>query len=185
MIYRKISYSQAFLHIFFGVAMLLLQKIGNNAEPLALALVYAMPMASLSPLLTALSYVAVSLFTKNLTVILLSALQASLLYFGFLAYSHALAKGHNANKCAWFAFFSLTLALATFVAFAPFIPYVLPFAFANALGAIGQKVVISALVFLLAGVFTVALKAMLFKFLKCRLKGEELVFSVLTLVLSA
>ncbi|MBE7068046.1 MAG: hypothetical protein E7381_01955 [Clostridiales bacterium] len=183
MTYRKISYSQAFLHIFFGVAMLLLQKIGNNAEPLALALVYAMPMASLSPLLTALSYFAVSLFSKNTTVILLSALQASLLYFGFLVYRHALSKGHHANKCAWFALFSLTLALAVFVLFAPFTPYVLPFTFANELGAIGQKVVISALVFLLAGIFTVALKAMLGKFLKCRLKGDELVFSVLSLVL--
>ena len=79
MTYRKISYSQAFLHIFFGIAMLLLQKIGNNAEPLALALVYAMPMASLSPLLTALSYFAVSLFSKNTAICLI-------IYFHSLSY---------------------------------------------------------------------------------------------------
>ena len=180
---QKISYPQTLLHICFAFFMLLLQKIGDNAEPFALALLYAMPFSSLSPFASSLCYLCVSLFSKNTLIILLSAVQASLLYLGYVLYQRAVSKGYRAGKCTWILLFFLALALALFVALAPFTPYALPFAFVNNLGATEQKVLISAFVFLLSAVFTVALKAMLGKFLKCRLKGEELVFSMLTLVL--
>ena len=81
---QKISYSQTLLHICFAFFMLLLQKIGDNAEPFALALLYAMPFSSLSPLRSAFCYFCVSLFAKNILIVLLSAVQAFLLYLGYI-----------------------------------------------------------------------------------------------------
>ena len=180
---QKIYYPRVFLHILFAFAMLLLQQIGNNGEPFALALVYAMPFCSLSPIAAALSYFFIHLFSGELVKILLATAQALLLCLGHILYKHCVAKGYKTGRSLFLPLLALALALGGFVAFAPFTPYPLPFAFLQSLDGIVQKVIIAALIFLLAAVFTVALKAMLGKFLKCRLKGSELVFSVLFLVL--
>lgn len=48
--------------------------------------------------------------------------------------------------------------------------------------AITQKITIACAILLLAAMFTVALKALLHKFLKCRFRGEELIFSAVLYV---
>ena len=180
---QKLYYPRVFLHILLAFAMLLLQQIGSNGEPFALALFYAMPFCSLSPIAAALSYFFIHLFSGEFVKILLAAAQALLLCLGHILYSRLASKGYNTGRWLFFPLCSLALALGGFVAFAPFTPYPLPLAFLQSLNAVVQKVIIAALIFLLAAVFTVALKAILGKFLKCRLKGSELVFSVLFLVL--
>ena len=172
--------SQIFLHSILALAMLFLGKIGDSHEPFSLALAYAMPFAGLSPVWSFFSYFLVSISSGNLTCIFISAAQAVLLCATFL-----LTEKCNVNKLGkeFLSFFSLTIALALFVIFAPFTAYTLPFVFAQKLGATSQKVLISAAIFLLSAIFSVALKALLGKFLRCRLKGEEVVFCLLGFVL--
>lgn len=77
----------------------------------------------------------------------------------------------------------VALSLALFVAFSPFTPYNIPLKLPFSLGAITQKIILSGLILLLSAMFTVALKALLNKLLRCRLKAEEIIFSVLFFVL--
>ena len=119
---KKLSYPQTLLHIFFAFIMLLLQKIGNNYEPFALALLYAMPFCSLSPLICALSYAIVGLFAKNATVALCFTLQAVLIFLGFTAYRSATAKNAKFRKSLWLPYCFLALALALFTVLSPFTP---------------------------------------------------------------
>lgn len=179
---KKLSYPQTLLHILFAFAMLLLQKIGNNYEPFALALLYAMPFCLLSPLSSALCYSIVGLFSKNATIALAFALQAILLFLGFTAYRRVTAKNAKLGKTLWLPYCFLALTLCVFVALTPFTPYALPFAFLDTLSEVGQKVLLSAFIFLLSAVFQVALKALFSKFLKCRLKGEEVLCILTALV---
>ena len=53
--YKPFSYTRLGVYICFALAMLFLQCVGENFEPLALALVYAMPLSGLSPLVASLS----------------------------------------------------------------------------------------------------------------------------------
>lgn len=78
---------------------------------------------------------------------------------------------------------ALALCLVLFAAFSPFTPYSIPLDLPFTLGAVSQKIILAGLIFLLSAIFSVALKALLYKLLKCRLKAEELVFSVLFFVL--
>ena len=79
------DYSRIFLYLLFGFALLFLRYIGDNAEPFALSLFYAMASAGLSPTLSACLYLAVSLFELNLNDILMGLGQAFLI---FLSLSH-------------------------------------------------------------------------------------------------
>lgn len=179
---KNTDYSRVFLYLAFGVAMLFLRFVGNNAEPLGLALVYALAATGLRPLICGLLFVFSTLFGGSFAEILLAAGQAFLLSCSFLLRKRLQANcsTRKANVATGFLpLFSLSLSLGAFVAFSPFTPYPLPFVFLPTLNAITQKTLIAAAIFLLAAVFSVALKAMLKKFLKCRLKGEEIVFCVL------
>lgn len=164
--------------LFFG-ATLLLRFVGDNGEPVALALVYALATAGLSPYPCALFYALTAFVQWDLIQFLVYALQAVLLVLGCLF--RARLKRAEARAAELPALLALALGLAAFVALAPFQPYALPFGFVAP--DIVQKVLIAALVFLLAAAFAVGLKALLRKFLRCRMRGDELVFCVLFFVL--
>lgn len=178
---KQTDYSRILLYFLFGAALLFLRYVGDNNEPLPLALVYAMGTSGLSPLVGALIFWLVSLTGATSTQLLLSAGQAVLLALGF--YVEKRLQKSGTNKTSFLPLLCLSLSLGGFVAFAPFKAYVLPLGVDFFASALTQKVIIAALVFLLAAVFAVAVKALLKKFLKCRLKGEELVFIVLFFVL--
>ncbi len=178
--HKKTDLTRVLLYFLFGAAALFLRYVGDNAEPLALALVYALPNAGLSPVVAACTYFLVAVFHFDLTDILLAAAQSLLLVGGFFIRSRYEKAGNT--RGGLFPLLALSLALGGFVAFAPFTPYAPPLSFIAALGAIPQKIIIAAAIFLLAAVFSVAINALVKKFLKCRLKGEELVFCVLFFV---
>ncbi|MBQ8322475.1 MAG: SpoIIE family protein phosphatase [Clostridia bacterium] len=180
MTYKTVNYTRVGLHILFALAMLFLQYVGDNCEPLALALVYAMPLAGLSPFAAAFSFFLVNLIRWQGIPILIAAAQS--LFFAIAFPLHEKLRRSHA-RIGFLPLFALSLSLGAFVAFSPFDAYTLPFSFLQGFGAIPQKILVAAFVFLLSAVFTVALKAMLKKFLKCRLKGEEIVFCVLFFVL--
>ena len=183
---KTTDYSRIFLYLLFGFAMLFLRFIGNNGEPFALSLTYAMASAGLSPVLSALLFLLVSSFAANTTYFFVCLGQAFLVAGAFLLREMIEKKdGRTSNAANGFLpLLSLSLSLGVYAALAPFAPYELPFDFLPKLDALTQKIVICAACFLLAAVFSVALKAMLKKFLKCRLKGEEIVFCVLFFVLT-
>lgn len=178
---KQTDYFRVFLHVLFGVALLFLRYVGNNAEPFALALVYAMNTAGFSPVLSSFLFFIVALPDAETTQRLLSAGQALLLCVGFLLERHL--RKTNLKRTWFLPLFCLSLALGGFVAFAPFKPYLLPFNLHLTLGALPQKIVVASIVFLLSAVFTVAVNALLKKFLKCRLSGDEIVFIVLFFLL--
>ncbi len=178
---KQTDYFRILLYFLFGAALLFLRYVGNNAEPFPLALVYATGTAGLSATVGAITFFLISLPGASLTTILLSAGQALLLCIGF-AVEKRLQKTKNV-KNSFLSLLCLSISLGGFVAFAPFTPYALPFATGFLENALTQKVVVAALTFLLAAVFSVAVKALLKKFLKCRLQGEELVFITLFFVI--
>ena len=178
---KQTDFARIFLYGLFGAALLFLRYVGNNSEPLPLALVYAMGAAGLSPSVSALSFFLVSLIGTNLTQTLIAAGQAVAVWLGFLIEKRL--QTSEVKQTPFLPLFCLSLSLACFVAFAPFQAYPLAFGVSFLENALVQKVMIAALVFLLAAVFAVAIHALLKKFLKCRLKGEELVFIVLFFVL--
>lgn len=178
---KQTDYFRVFLYFLFTVALLFLRYVGNNSEPLPLALVYAMGVAGLSPSVSALAFFLISLPNASLTQTLLVAGQALLLCVGFAIEKRLQKSGRMKNP--FLPLLCLSLALGGFVAFAPFTPYELPFSMPFLASELVQKVIIAALTFLLSATFAVAIKALLQKFLKCRLHSEELVFIVLFLVL--
>ena len=178
---KPTDYFRILLYFLFGAALLFLRYVGNNGEPFSLALLYATGAAGLSPFVCALTFFLVSLPQATFAQVLLAAGQAVLLSAGFFV-EKRLHTRHGKNP-TFLPLLCLSLSLGGFVAFAPFTPYVLPFSVAFLLDALAQKVLIAAFIFLLAAVFSAAINALLKKFLKCRLKGEELVFISLFFVL--
>ncbi|MBQ8685324.1 MAG: SpoIIE family protein phosphatase [Clostridia bacterium] len=175
---KTADHSRILLYILFFAALLCLRFTLANGEPVGLALVYAMGSVGLSPLLASLGYFLTSLVGGSVRDILLYALQGVFLSIGFLIRAHLKKADLPAQGLP--PLVSLALALASFAAFAPFTPYVLPFAFLN--GTVPQKILLAAAIFLLAAVFSVAVGALLKKVLKCRLKDAEIVFCVLFFV---
>lgn len=173
------NFSEMLLYLSFALAMLCLFFVGNHGEPLGLAVVYAMQSAGLSVFSSSFFYILSALPSYDLTVVLLYAAQAVLLSFGFFLQRRAQTSGFW--KSGFFPLTFLSLGLGAFVAFAPFQAYALPFTFTEnfTFGEIGQKVAIASGIFLLSATFAVATKALLKKFLKCRLRSDEIVFCVL------
>ena len=170
------------LYLLFTAAMLFLRYVGNQNEPFPLALAYAMSASGLSPILSPILYFLISLPFSNLTNVILAAAQALLLAVGFSL--HYKLQKSPTFKTGFLPLLALSLSLGGFAAFAPFTPYDLPTLFHFTLDTLTQKVILSAGIFLLSVIFTVALKAMLKKFLKCRLRAEEIVFCILFFVLT-
>lgn len=180
-VYKTIDYFRLLIYFLFGCAMLFLRNVGNNAEPLGLALVYGMGIAGLSPVLSAALYFMSSLFIVQGLEIVLCLGQALLMAIGFLI-ERRLRKS-NLQKTWFLPLFCLSVALASFVAFSPFQPYAIFSTLGLSLSATVQKVIFAGGIFLLAAVLAVGIKALLRKFLKCRLRGEEIVFCILFFVL--
>lgn len=171
---RQIDYARIFLHILLFIALLFLRFTLSNGEPIGLALVYAGGVAGLSPIVSATAFFATSLLGESGREILLYGGQAILLSLGFLLRDLLNKKRKRAKELPPLVAISFSIGL--FIAFAPFTPYPLPSAFLE--NAFIQKVLIGACIFLLSAVFSVALRALMKKLLKCRLKESELLFCV-------
>ena len=177
-LYKKTSARLPVLYLALFLACFLLYAVGNNEEPLHLALVYAMPTVGISPLFACVSFVVPALFSGSLTVLLLSLSQSALLFIGWLL--HIQARGNSPEKAGFFPFLAVSLSLGAFVAFAPFTPYL------SALFPLHptfEKTVLALGVFLLCPICSVALRAILDKALKCRLRADELIYCIFFFVI--
>ena len=179
--YSRVTPSRLFLYGCFTVAFLLLRCVGNNAEPFSLALAFAVCTSSFSPIVTAVAYFFTSAFFVRDIELLVCLGQAVLLACSF-SIERNVEKTHK--KHAWLiSSFALIFALGLFVAFSPFEPYILPFATDVSVPIYWQKTCIAACILLLASVYSVAIKALLYKILKCRLRGDEMIFCIVLFVL--
>ncbi len=177
---KKLDFAQMFLYLSCGVGMFCLAQIGNNAEPFAIALFYGMASAGLSPIWSAILFTLTPIPSWNLTVFLLHAGQAFLLCLGF--YINRRYAKQDFFKTGFLPLLTLSLSLGLFFTFAPFIPYTIPFNLP--LTELTQRVLFAAGTFLLSAVFSVAMKALIHKLLKCRLRDDEIVFTLLLFVLT-
>ena len=177
---KKLDFLQIFLYLICGFGMFCLAQIGNNAEPFAIALFYGMASAGLSPIWSAIFYLLTPIPSWNLTVFLLHAGQAFLLCLGF--YINRRYARQDFFKTGFLPLLALSLSLGLFFTFAPFTPYTIPFNLP--LTELTQRVLFAAGIFLLSAVFSVAMKALIHKLLKCRLRDDEIVFTLLLFVLT-
>ena len=168
-----------FLHFVFLPAFFALSCLGNNAEPFALGLLFAVLDCGLSPVLACAFYLFSSLLSFNIEISLLYAAQMLLLALGFFLKD----KLQDKKESVLFPFFALATALGLFVFFSPFSLYSLPVVGAFLGSEILQKMLIAVLIFLFTAVAVVAVRALLFKLLKCRLGKDELVFALFFLLL--
>ncbi len=173
---KKFHYAKSGLYLFFFAASIFLFYVGNNGEPLPLALSYAMMGTGLSLPLSALAGALPALLSGNFTLILLYFGQALLLLLGYVAQARFRPQH---KRSGIFPMLALSISLGLFVGVSPFAPYALPFGIPFLESALTQKVLFAALTFLLSTVFFVALRALLQKLLKCRLREDELIFNVL------
>lgn len=174
---KKFNFSTVLLYILLFIAMFALYYVGGNGEPFSLALLYAMLAAGLNPVVSCLLYALSGLSGFTLHFLPVYAGQAAILCIVFCVYAKL------KKKASVLPLACVALSLALFVAFSPFTPYNIPLKLPFTLGAITQKIILSGLILLLSAMFTVALKALLNKLLRCRLKAEEIIFSVLFFVL--
>ena len=174
---KKIDFTQLFLFFGFALAALCLFFVLDNGEPFSLLLLYAMLFAGLPILPSAVIGFFPCLFSQNITLVLIYAAQTVLLSLGFLL--------HNRQKrrAPLFPLLALSLSLTLFVVAAPYEAYLLPFNGDFFQNKLTQKILLAAFFFVVAAIFSVAAKALLKKFLRCRLRGDELVFIVFSLVL--
>ena len=174
---KRTNFFRLFLYLLFAVAALFLHFVGDNGEPLALALLYALSGVGFSPIISAFLCALPSVFSLDPFYILLFLGQALLIATGQILQSKL--PNPRLKKSGLISLIFLSISLALFVAFAPFTPYHLPFPSKFTPNALTQKVVLAAGVFLFSAVFSVALKALLHKFLKCQLRPDERIFCVL------
>ncbi len=178
---KKIDFPRLFLYLLFGGAAMFLHFVGDNGEPFSLALLYAMVGAGFSPIPSSLLCALPSVFALDVFFILLFLGQAILIALGQFLQSKL--RRPRLKKSGLISLVCLSAALALFVGFAPFTAYDLPLPVTFLSGALTQKLLIAATIFLLSAIFSVAIKALLRKFLRCRLRNDELLFSVSFLLL--
>lgn len=178
---KKIDFLRLFLYLLLGISALCLFFIGDNAEPFSIALLYGMLASGLSPFPSAFLCVLPAVFGGSIRLLAVYVAQSLFVVFGFFLQSKIQRVAFG--KIGVFSMLFLVFACILFVGFAPFKPYSLPLSFAIVLDALPQKIILSATVFLLSAIFAVALRALLKKFLKCRLRSDEMVFSVFFLLL--
>lgn len=170
-----------FLHFVFLPAFFALSCLGENTEPFALALLFAVLECGLSPILSCAFYLLSSLLSWNLKISCIFALQMVLLALGFFLKDRYEEKKQN----YLFPFFALGVGLTVFVCFAPFQLYDLPVVGAYVKNALLQKTFFALFIFLFTATAVIAVKALLFKLLKCRLGRDEIIFVLLFLSLTA
>ena len=178
---RKIDFSRLFLYFSLFASSLFLYFIGDNGEPFPLALSYAMMGAGLSLPLSAFAGVLPSIFSGDWAVFLLYLGQAFLMGLGYFLQRRM--QPAQPIKTGFFPMLGLSISLGLFVGLAPFESYPLPFEGVLTLNSITQKVLLAGIVFLLSTVFYVALRALLKKLLRCRLRADEGIFSILLFTL--
>lgn len=172
-----------FLHLAFFPAFVFLLFIGENGEPFALSLLFALIFCGLSPIVCSVFFLLSVLISWNFQLFLIAFFQAVLLNLGYLLQKNRYEK--TGEERLLFPFLALTLSLVIFVAFAPFTPYSLFDNFGVFFRyALTQKTLIAFVVFLFSATSLVGVKALLYKLLKCRFSGEELCFALLFLLLS-
>ena len=178
---RKIVFPRLFLYLFLFACAFFLYHVGDNGEPLSLALAYAVMGAGFSLPVSAAIGIFPAIFSGDIPLFLLYAGQALLLSLGYLFER----KLHPAEpiRTGLFPMLFLSLTLGIFVGLAPFEAYTLPISGIIQLNALTQKVLLAAFLFLLSTIFYVALRALTKKALRCRLRSDEGIFSVLFLVL--
>ncbi len=177
---KKIDFYKLFLYLACGFASAFLFHVGKQYEPFPLALCFGMASAGLSPAWSALLYVATSLLSRNAVTIFLCIGQAVLLAIGFYLQKHFFSTPFF--KTGFLPLLTLSISLGLFCAVAPFTPYELPIEGFH-IDALAQKVILAALLFLISAIFSVAMKSLLHKLLKCRLKDDEIVFTLFFFVL--
>lgn len=177
---KKIDFSKLFFYLLFFIAAFFLNQIGDNGEPFALTVFYAVSTVGFSSCFSLLyPLTCLSVFSSEL--FLLYLVQGVLLCVGFLIQQRL----HKTDfiKTGILPMLCLSVALGLFVAFSPFTAYNFSaFTFLK-LNALTQKVLFAALIFLLSAIACVAVKALMRKFLKCRLRNDETIFLVLLCVL--
>ena len=174
---KKIDFSQSFLFLGFSLAALCLFFVLDNGEPFSLMLLYSMLYVGLPVLPCAAVGFFPCLFSWNAALILIYAAQTVLLVVGFILHNK------RRHKTPILPLFALSLALTIFVVGAPFQAYALPSGGAFLENKLAQKILIAAFLFLVSAIFSVGTKAILKKFLRCRLRVDELVFTTLSLLL--
>ncbi len=177
---KQIDFSMLFLYLACGLCGIFLSQIGENYEPFSLALFFGMASAGLSPLLSALLYLLSGIFAWDISLLFLYLAQAVLLCVGF--YLQRRYRQTPFLKTGFLPLAALSLALGLFVVLAPFSVYRFPVTgFIQT--PLFQKVLLAAFLFLLSAIFSVVCKALIHKLLRCRLREDEIVFSLLFLTL--
>lgn len=172
---RQSDHQKILLTLAFFTAFFLLRFTLSQEEPLGLPLLFALCQVSCSPFVSLLSFVISGILFASAKQILFTILQGAILFSGFL-FADFLKK-RQAKGAFLPPHIALVGALALFVWLADFTPYITPFITLN--DALTQKIVIACAIFLLSSVFYIAVKSLLKKWLKCRLKESELLFCVL------
>lgn len=148
-------------------AMILLNFVGDAYEPISIALLFAMLMNDFSVIASCLTYLLSGLFAfeESALNVLGYAVSALFLLFAFLL-SKRFGRKVKAEGIAYAA-----VALSPYVILFRDHDYaVLDFS------PLLQRVLFAGVILLLIAMFTVGLKALLFKTFRCRLKSEESLF---------
>ena len=168
---------QFLLYFTYAALCALLFFLGDSFEPFPLALLFAALSAKLHPLISCALYIAASAVSLSGETVLVCTGEAALLSAAFYVRKRY-------KKTGVLPFIALFLALALFVFFAPFTAYSLPPALHILNEPTVQKMAVAGIVYLLSAVFAAAAKALLYRFLKCRLRPDEIIFSLLLYVLA-
>lgn len=174
--HKKFILYDCCIYLLCAFTAFLLGYVGNYGEPFALALLFACGGAEipLAPCIVGIFLFAVSFGDSALFYIYLA--QTLLLALAiFLCRKYA----QNKTLRAVIPFVSLCGTLCLFIFLGPFQEYSILPLFSWEITPLTQRIIIACIILLLAAMFTVALKALLFKFLKCRFQGEELIFSAI------
>ncbi len=179
---KNVNFARWGLYLLLFFCSMFLYFIGNNGEPFSLALAYAMMGAGLSLPVSAAIGALPAAFSGSALLFLLYVGQALLLALGYFL-QRRLRPSPN-PKTGLLPMLALSLSMGLFIGFAPFNAYLLPLFKSFPLNEFTQRVLFAALIFLLATVFYVALRALLRKLLKCRLRSDEIAFCVLLFALT-
>ena len=169
------------VYLLLAFAFPFLACVGKKCEPVGLALLFACLSADLSVAVCGGLYILSPVLCGNFnfSIILPYAGQAVLLAVPFL-----FKRRLHDWKRNLVAFTLAFLGLAAFVVFSQFQVYSLPFSATFFQEPLTQKIVVAALVFLLCAAFSVAVKALFIKVLRCRLKADEIIFALLLYLLT-
>ena len=173
---KKIDFTQLSMMLCFAFVAICLFFVLDNGEPFPLLLLYAMLQVGLPTIPSAIIAFLPCLFSQNTELIFLYAAQTVLLAIAFWIHNKKYIR-----RAPLIPLFALTLVLIIFIAAAPFDGYILPFSGEFLENILIQKIVLAAFFFLTAAIFSIATKCILQKFLHCRLRCDEMIFTVFSL----